>query len=327
MELHRDELPNLFAALVQGQAFDAVRADRDRRATELFDTYLAPLGIAAAYVAPVVSGERLLGMLLVEEPQRGDQGTGLAEFSAALASLFALRYASAPATDAVADRPRPASREPARQPAADPVAARATSLQGALTQRNMTPGQFGAGRVDQAAVAVIKLPDWLSAAQRPAGGGTRPVMDAMVGEIRQTIEHSGAAYAGMLDDQIVIAALPAHGASPDEQARLAALTAIEVRDRLLRLEETLGVDLGFRLALDVGPVMVSGAGAESPVRNVWGGAVGVARALASSAGQRTIAASETTYAMLSGDFLFRPCGRYFLPETGTMRTFILVGEL
>ena len=43
--------------------------------------------------------------------------------------------------------------------------------------------------------------------------------------------------------------------------------------------------------------------------------------------RRTIAASETAYDLLSNQFLFRPRGSYFLPETGNMRTFVMVGRI
>jgi hypothetical protein len=55
--------------------------------------------------------------------------------------------------------------------------------------------------------------------------------------------------------------------------------------------------------------------------------VGVAKVLAASGSRRAIVASEAAYHILSGDFLFRQRGTYFLPETGTMRTFVLVGAL
>ena len=43
--------------------------------------------------------------------------------------------------------------------------------------------------------------------------------------------------------------------------------------------------------------------------------------------RRAITVSEVAYQILAGDFLFRQRGTYFLPETGTMRTFVLVGAL
>ncbi|HEX9523718.1 MAG TPA: adenylate/guanylate cyclase domain-containing protein, partial [Reyranella sp.] len=83
----------------------------------------------------------------------------------------------------------------------------------------------------------------------------------------------------------------------------------------------------FRLAIDVGTVMASAVATDPPSRNLWGGAVGIAKVLADTAARRTIVASETAYELLSDNFLFRPRGSYFLPETGNMRTFVLVGRI
>ena len=65
MELHRDQLPNLFAALGNGAPIDSDDAAGDRRTAELFESYLAPLGISSVYIVPIISRGRLLGMLTV----------------------------------------------------------------------------------------------------------------------------------------------------------------------------------------------------------------------------------------------------------------------
>ena len=80
------------------------------------------------------------------------------------------------------------------------------------------------------------------------------------------------------------------------------------------------------VAFDVGTVMASDVATEPASRNLWGGAVGIAKVLAGTAARRTIAASETAYELLAGHFLFRPRGSYFLPETGNMRTFVMIGR-
>jgi adenylate cyclase len=109
-------------------------------------------------------------------------------------------------------------------------------------------------------------------------------------------------------------------------ARLVALAAIDLRDRLIDLTSGWGDGSQFRIALDVGPVMVSPFG-EGSSRTLWGGALAVAKVLAASGSRRAITASETAYGLLSGDFLFRQRGTYYLPETGTMKTYVLVGAL
>jgi hypothetical protein len=91
-ELHRDEFSSLFGALQAGTAIDAVHAADDPRTRELAALYLQPLGVEGVHIAPIHSGARLLGMLKIEDPDRGEGAAGLAEFCTALASLFALRY-------------------------------------------------------------------------------------------------------------------------------------------------------------------------------------------------------------------------------------------
>ena len=152
-------------------------------------------------------------------------------------------------------------------------------------------------------------------------------MDAIVDELRLVLEKSGVAYAALLDDQIVLAAFSSDKNQVAGDAHCVATAMLDLRDRLFELEEKWNTSLDFRLAIDIGVVMASAVATDPPSRNLWGGAVGIAKVLAATAGRHSIAASETTYDVLSGDFLFRPRGSYFLPETGTMRTFVLVGRL
>ena len=140
------------------------------------------------------------------------------------------------------------------------------------------------------------------------------------------IDRSGVTYAALLDDQIVLAAFSADDDNIASDARCVATAALDLRDCLIELEDRWGTSLDFRFAIDIGTIMASTVGTDPPTRNLWGGALGVAKVLAAAAGRRSITVSETTYDILSGDFLFRARGSYFLPETGTMRTFVLVGR-
>jgi len=330
LELHRDELPNLFAELDKGAPIDANQAGRDRRTAELSALYLGPLEIDDVYLAPIMSGGRPVGMLSVEEPRRGDRGAGLATFCDALASLLALRFAASTAPPSPVPRqmatpePTAATAMPTKT-SAERTAQRQARLERTLLQNNAPFDKLGESLIDKAAIGVVKLPEWTSVAQRPADGGLRTTMDSLVQEIRGIVEQSGISYAALLDDQIILAAFSTDAIAADAHA--VAQVALDLRDRLLSLEEKWDLSLGCRLAIDVGSVMTSTVGTDPPSRNLWGGAVSVARVLASSAGRRSIAASEAAYDLLSDDFLFRSRGSYFLPETGTMRTFVLVGRI
>src|SRR4029453_4023599 len=98
LALHRDEMPNLFAALAKGEAIDTAEAGRDKRTSELFASYLQPLEINNVYIPPIVMAGRLMGMMSIEEPQRGDRAAGLATFCDALSILLALRFTAASAS-------------------------------------------------------------------------------------------------------------------------------------------------------------------------------------------------------------------------------------
>ena len=328
MELHRDQLPDLFASLGSGAPIDIDDAEHDRRTAELFTSYLAPLGISSIYIAPITARGRLLGMLTVEDPQRGDHAAAVAAFCDALTVVLALRYAAVAGPAPVVSRA--AATVAASSGGAAPLesfAQRQSRLEQTLMQQNASLDELGECAIDRAAIGVLKLPDWTTVAQRPSEGEERTTMDTIVDELRLVLEKSSVAYAALLDDQIVLAAFSSDKKQVAGDAHCVATALLDLRDRLFELEEKWNTSLDFRLAIDIGVVMASAVATDPPSRNLWGGAVGIAKVLAETAARRTIAASETAYELLSDNFLFRPRGSYFLPETGNMRTFVLVGRI
>lgn len=334
LELHRDELPNLFAALATGQPIQAVATGRDRRAAELFASYLSPLEISRVYIQPLGPEGDPVGMLTIEDPPQGDRGAGLATYCNALALLLALRLRTAAVPVAAGDgdgifpRAAPAAPPaPVEAPPPDSLTQRHILLERTLIRLGSSLEALGDSAVDTAAVGVVRLPDWATVVQPPAEGGASTAMDAIVFELRRVIETSGVDYAALLGDQIVLAALAREKDAAAENAQCIAAAMLELRDCLVGLETKWGTTIDFRLAIDVGMVVNSAVGADPSSRNLWGASVGIAKVLADTAAMRTIAASETAYALLSGTFLFRPRGSYFMPETGNMRTFVMVGRL
>jgi len=327
LALHRDELPSLFSALDKGVVIDTTDARRDRRTAELHAFYLAPLDINNVYISPMMHSGRAIGMLLVEGPRRGDHAAGLAAFCEALSILLALRLSS---TVGAAQAAVASSAVPPAQlelGTADAFAPRQARLERILFQHNAALDSLGPAALNNVAVGVVKLPDWTTIAQRPPDGGGRTAMDAIMHEVRAVIEGSDVGYAALLDDEIVLAAFSPNPGAAGRDASLVAIAMLELRDRLIRLEEKWGINLDFRLAMDVGTVMASAVASDPPSRNLWGGAVGIAKILAATAARHTIMASETAYERLGSHFLLRPRGVYFLPETGDMRTFIVIGRL
>jgi class 3 adenylate cyclase len=322
-ELYRDEFPRLFAALEELNEIDAPVARSDPRTEELAALYLQPLGIEGVHISPIHSGKRLLGMLKVEDPCYGEQNDGMAEFCLALASLFALRYL--PTASAAASGSPPDAREVAEQRVERALTERRVALQHRLLHFEMSPDDLSSGQLEQAAVAVVRMPDWLPVARR-GEGDNRARMDEVIDEVQRAVARNGVGYAALLDDQVVLVAAADRAQPSAVAARLVAIAALDVRDRLVDLTRGWGEGAEFRIAIDVGPVMASAFG-DGTDRNLWGGAIGVAKVLAASGSRRAITVSEAAYHLLSADFLLRQRGSYFLPETGPMRTFVLAGAL
>jgi class 3 adenylate cyclase len=271
-------------------------------------------------------------MLSLEEPRRGEGAAGLAAFCDALAALLALRFGAETPGRPVPPPSPPAGGRPTAQPTVAPqphhaLERRKARLEHTLMQTHASLDVLDRNARTEAVVGVVKLPDWTTMAQRPTEGDAPTAMDAIVQEVRALIDGSAVSYSALLDDQIVLAAFSQGKSVTAMDAHCVATVLIALRDRLAELEEKWGTTLDFRLGIDVGTVMNSPIESESACRNLWGGAIGVAKILAATTARHTIAVSETAYELLSANFLLRPRGTYFLPETGNMRTFIIVDHL
>jgi hypothetical protein len=324
--VHREELPLLFATLEKGAVIDLRRGVARKPDAERLLHQLQPLGVENAYVVPIVLDGRPLGLLAVEEPAAGEQSAAMAAFCDVLASLLALRFAGPATAPPELVVPLAEDVEPRGAAAENPVAARRARLERSLLVHDVVLKDLEQKGAAQAAVGVLKLPEWATVAQTPAGSTAATAMDEILREVIGAVELSGVGYAALLDDQLLLATSAADEASLPSAAFAIAALVVDLRDRLMRLEERWGVNLDFRLAIDVGAVMTSTVGSDPPVRTLWGGAVGVARILAAYGAPHTIAASETACALLSAHFVMRPRGTFFLPEAGNMRTFAMVGR-
>ena len=125
----------------------------------------------------------------------------------ALAVVLALRYAAVAAPAPVVSRA--AATVAAGSGGAAPFesfAQRQSRLEQTLMRQNISLDDLSESAIDQAAIGVLKLPEWTTVAQRAPDSDEATVMDAIVDELRLVLEKSGVAYAALLGDQIVLAA-------------------------------------------------------------------------------------------------------------------------
>ena len=326
-ELHRDEFRALFVALEAEAAIDVRQAERDPRTHELATLYLQPLGTEGAHIAPIHSGQRLLGMLMVEDPQGGASDAGLAEFCLALASLLALRYlpAGGQAVVAQAGTVAPDPRQIAEQRIEQAIGDRRVALQRRLLQYAIPRGRAGVGpyraggrRRDQAAGMAG------GARAAPRTGIRRAWMPSST---RSSVRWAAAALPTPPCSTIRWCWRRFREAGNRSQSMRGSWLSRRSRCATGWSDLTGGLGRGLRIQgrhrcraghdLDV---------RRRPAeRSLWGGAIGVAKILAASGSRRAITVSEASLPDPVGRFPVSPA-RHLFPARDRHDAHLRVGR-
>jgi adenylate cyclase len=311
-ELHRDELPQLFAHLLDGEEIDVADAARDRRTAELHRVMMAPHGTHALIAVPVRRDGRVVGSVWLED---ADGAAGTKDFARAVGNMIALSMGETPA--AVARETRTL---------ATPVAAVAgrRSFEAELRLRDIDPAVMEAEVYPGVSVMAVHLTDPSSMALRAPSGG-RSLSDEIVCALQKIAIAHDIPYLKFVGHEIVAAA----GFEPPaaDAAMRIADAAVAMRERCLSLFEESDQPPEFRIGLDHGIAIGSVVGSEPRIFNLWGEAVRTADGMVQTALPGTIQVTEAAYAELRQNFLFRPRGRFFLPRIGEAQTFVLSGRL
>jgi len=313
LELHRDELPELFSHLLAGEEIEAADAARDRRTMELHQV-LSAFGTRALLAMPVRRNDRVVGSVWLEDAP----GTaGSRDFVRAVANMVALRLADASIA--------PVAREPGA--IGKPITAPETVVRNFaadLRPAEIDPSALHAEIYPGMAVMVLRFTDAMAMAVR-LSGVPRCISDEIGCALQQIATDNGIPYLKLAGHEIVAAA----GFNPADSgaATVIADMALAIRDRCIALFEESERSHAFQIGIDCSLAIGGAVGNEPRVFNLWGDAVHIAGAMAASAPPGTVQATEAAYQRLREDFLFRPRGRFYLPRVGDARTFVLAGRL
>ncbi len=313
LELHRDELPELFSHLLAGEEIEVADAARDRRTMELHQV-LSAFGTRALLAMPVRRNDRIVGSVWLEDAP----GTaGSRDFVRAVANMVALRLADASIA--------PVAREPGA--IGKPITAPETVVRNFaadLRPAEIDPSALHAEIYPGMAVMVLRFTDAMAMAVR-LSGVPRCISDEIGCALQQIATDNGIPYLKLAGHEIVAAA----GFNPADSgaATVIADMALAIRDRCIALFEESERSHAFQIGIDCSLAIGGAVGNEPRVFNLWGDAVHIAGAMAASALPGTVQATEAAYQRLREDFLFRPRGRFYLPRVGDARTFVLAGRL
>lgn len=305
LEMSAREVPALVEALLRGEAINVPDASRDRRTAALHASLMASFGSSALLAEPIRRAEQTVGVLMLEDSRRDISAADLVRACATL-------VASQTPAETVAPPRSPSA-------AADTVAVAAPDGRG--IDPALAAGDAAGAR---AAVLTLRLPDAVMG--QPAQTGSADTVANRIACAAQEIAAAHAVpYVKMLGATIVCAA--GYGSQPDARAatRLAD-AAIALRDRCNALFDAMDDPAPFGLGLDAGSATGATLGTPPGLFNLWGEAAQGAGALAASAPDGAIQASEDAYRLLRQDFLFRPRGLFLRPRSGEARSYILGGR-
>ena len=313
LELHRDELPMLFACLSAGEEIEVADAARDHRTAELHRV-LSAFGSRALLAVPIRRNDRVVGSIWLEDAPAAEASR---DFVRAVANMVAIRMADTPAG--------PAAREPggpAKLSAVPDIVRR--SFVADLRDAEIDASGLHAELYPGMAVMVLRFTDAAAMAARLAVA-SRSICDEIACGLQQTAIDNGIPYLKLAGHEIVAAA----GFDPADAAAATAIAdmALRVRDRCVALFEESEHALEFQIGIDCNLAIGGPVGSEPRGFNLWGRAVHTAGIMAASALPGSVQATEAAYRRLRQDFLFRPRGSFYLPHVGEARTFVLAGRL
>lgn len=315
LELHRNELPQFFSYLLEGEEIEVPDAAQDRRTTDLHRVVMRPLGSRALVVVPVRREERVVGAVWLED---APDMAGARDFVRAVANMVALRMAEHPPPTAAQAKTGTAAAAPA---AAAPETKRSYTAE--LISRGIDPATIEGEIYPDIAVITVHFVDPVALSVRPAAGG-QPLSDQIACTLQQMAAKRDIPYLKIVGQEVIGAAGFAEVSGT--AALLIADVAVAIRDHCLSLFEETDQRLEFRIGLDCGPAIGTSVGAAPRIFNLWGEAVRTAQSMALSALPGTVQVTEAAYQRLRQDFLFRPRGSFYLPQVGEARTFILAAR-
>jgi hypothetical protein len=320
LRLRRAEAPKLFAALEAGQVLQVADAAADPRTTELHRLYLRAVGTRTLLSVPLATHAEApaQGALWIEDAGAVGAANGLVPFARAATALLA-RAQSPPA--------------PVTAAASTPGAARARgeALLARLRQRAGTsPMPAEAELFPRLAVLVLTFSDDAAIVAARCADGT-----SLLGRIRAIVrdasEAGGISCVRALGERVLLA--DGFAGDAEEAAQRLADLALAIQDQLTDAFTQAELGLDFRMGLDLGPAagmrdlrLTAEAPDDKAAWNIFGEAVGAAQSLADSAPPGAIQVSESAHAALAADFLLRARGRFFIPETGEIGTWLVAGH-
>jgi adenylate cyclase len=347
VELHRSELPQVWAALCADDGIDVADAAQDPRISGLFHAYLQPLGVRALMALPIKRAGEVIGSIWLEDlPPAASRAAGVEGFARTVAHMEAVRFAPPQIGRGVSDRteathPSPEEKASGRgvhvsdlgEPRADHAApgtaeARRETAVDVGRQEFLWQHRSGSDAVEvfpTATILTVLVSEASDLGKPPTPASTdtaaaeATAADVVARVLEDVSESREIPYLKVLGNCVVAAA--GFSGEPALAARAIARAALALRER-----EDLSAS-GLRMGIDTGVVLGSPIGRGHHCYNLWGAAARRAAEMAQSAPMGAIQVTASAYRHLVGEFLFRPRGGFYMHPEGETATYLLAGRI
>jgi adenylate cyclase len=347
VELHRSELPQVWAALCADDGLDAADAAQDPRTSGLFHTYLRPLGIRALMALPIKRAGEVIGSIWLEDlPPATLRVAGVEGFARTVAHMQAVRIAPPPVDRGVSGRteavhPSPEEKASKRREHVSNLGERRAdyAAPGTSESRRETAADVGrqeflwqhrsgsdaVGVFPAATILTILLSDTADLGKPPAPASTDTAVaeataaDVVARLLEDVSESHEIPYLKVLGNCVVAAA--EFSGEPALAARAIARAALALREK-----EDLSAS-GLRMGIDIGVVLGSSVARGRHCYNLCGAAARRAAEMAQSAPMGAIQVTAFAYRHLVGEFLFRPRGGFYMHPEGETAIYLLAGRI
>lgn len=112
----------------------------------------------------------------------------------------------------------------------------------------------------------------------------------------------------------------------EDHADAIAAMALDMQAAISQFNEETGVDLSIRIGINTGPVVAGVIGLKKFVYDLWGDTVNIASRMESQGIAGETQVTETTYKLLSDQYIFEQRGTIAVKGKGQMTTYLLMGK-
>lgn len=340
MQYSIQEVPDFFKVITEAENIDIDDAPKDSRISQFYKLFMRNAETQTVLITPVLGKNGTIGAVIIEDSPHQHN---IRHITKIFAGLVAMRFVAAQVqfnegnlvnstkeknlstsvdqlTSNIQDDLSTLRPEEKTEFLIKPGTARYNRIQFETLDKDEQQGVYPA-----VAVMNISFSGYLTSDIEEASKLATPVKELVV-VLQDIAKKYGLFYVKIMGGHLV--AVAGCTKEPDVTAPIRlAHAALDMRAACLEMIPGMGTESNFGIGIDVGPAIGSWFGKEPRTFNLWGPTVGMSALMANMATDGgAVQVTQSAYAALRNDFLFRPRGTFYIPKVGISHTFILAGR-